>query len=67
MVGEVGLDGGARVRWPWGGRGLHPDFACVLVKEELEEEDEEEGENGDEMVISEVEEDGGEKPPGEIE
>ncbi|WVQ79538.1 hypothetical protein IAT38_001637 [Cryptococcus sp. DSM 104549] len=27
MLGEVGLDGTSRVRWPWSARHLHPDYA----------------------------------------
>jgi hypothetical protein len=62
MLGEVGLDGGARVRWPWKGRGLHPDFACLLVAENLEEEEEEEVKGEEEgLVITEVDEDGAKK------
>jgi len=56
MLGEVGLDGGARVRWPWEGRGLHPDFACLLVKEDLKEGENEENEEDEEMVVMQVDE-----------
>jgi hypothetical protein len=52
MLGEVGLDGGARMRWPWSGRGRHPDFACSSVAEGLQEEEEAE----DIMEITQVDE-----------